>query len=95
MKDKERETEVVMEEGEVVMEVKDKERETEVVMEEGEVVTEVKQVIVAEVEVGGSLLSRWRWRMCQGSRWGDMEVFSDVGKGKSGMLGKGKGKHLK
>ena len=80
------------------VEVRDKEdeRETELVMEEEEVVMEVKQVAVAEVEVGGgkSLLSRWRWRMCQRSR-GDMQEFSDVGKGKSGMAGKGKGNQMK
>ena len=78
-------------------EVKEKEeRETEGMME-GDMVMEVKWVMVAEVEEGGrkTLLSRWRWKMCQGSSWGGMEVFSDVDKGKSGTGGKGKGKQLK
>ena len=64
------------EENEVEVKDKEEERETEVVMAEEEVVTEVKWVTVAEVEVGGgSLLSRWRWRICKGSRWGDMQEF--------------------
>ena len=59
------------------------ERETEVVMEEGEVVMGVKQVIAAEVQVaGGKFLVMAEVEDVVRGAGGDMQVFSDVGKGK-------------